>query len=172
MLATTPSQTVGPYFRIGLCERPAAEVVSQGAPEAFQLRGRVLDGAGEPVSDALVEVWTADAEGRYRADFGWGRCGTDEQGRYAFSLAKPGRVPDSAGGLQAPHVSLLVFARGLLKPILTRMYVPDEDANREDRVLQAVDPDRRATLVAVPAAGELELDVRLQGERETVFFAV
>jgi protocatechuate 3,4-dioxygenase alpha subunit len=135
-------------------------------PDGIRVTGRVLDGAGEPVSDAMVEVWQADEEGRYRADFGWGRSGCDHDGRYSFSTCKPGRVEG-----QAPHLTMMVFARGLLKPVLTRMYFPDEEeANAADRVLAGVDDP--STLVARDAAGDLEFDISLQGERETVFFAV
>jgi protocatechuate 3,4-dioxygenase alpha subunit len=159
----TPSQTVGPYFSLGLLDRPANELV----PGGLRVTGRVLDGAGEPVPDAMVEIWQADDEGRYRPDFGWGRSGCDQDGRYSFVTCKPGAV-----GGQAPHLTMMVFARGLLKPVLTRMYFPDEeDANAADRILSAV--ESASTLVARPAGdGELEFDVRLQGDGETVFFAV
>jgi protocatechuate 3,4-dioxygenase, alpha subunit len=113
-----------------------------------------------------VEIWQADEDGRYRADFGWGRSGCDEDGRYSFVTCKPGRV---AG--QAPHLTVLVFARGLLKPVLTRMYFSDEeDANAEDNVLSAVD-DPSSLLARASEAG-FEFDIRLQGDGETVFFAV
>jgi protocatechuate 3,4-dioxygenase, alpha subunit len=156
----TPSQTVGPYFTLGLLD--ANELVVDG----LRITGRVLDGAGEPVLDAIVEIWQADEEGRYRPDFGWGRSGCDAGGRYSFTTCKPGSVDG-----QAPHLTMLVFARGLLKPVLTRMYFPDEEeANARDPVLSAVDDP--TTLVARPVADGLEFDVRLQGDGETVFFAV
>jgi protocatechuate 3,4-dioxygenase alpha subunit len=158
----TPSQTVGPYFSLGLLEPPANELV----PGGLTVTGRVLDGAGEPVPDAMVEIWQADEDGRYRGDFGWGRSGCNEDGRYAFVTCKPGRVED-----QAPHLTMMVFARGLLKPVLTRMYFPDEEeANARDAVLSALDD--ASTLVARPTGDGLEFDIRLQGEAETVFFAV
>jgi protocatechuate 3,4-dioxygenase, alpha subunit len=158
----TPSQTVGPYFSLGLLDPPANELV----PDGIRITGRVLDGAGDPVPDAMVEIWQADEEGRYRPDFGWGRSGCDEDGRYSFVTLKPGAV-----ARQAPHLTVMVFARGLLKPVLTRMYFPDEDdANAEDRILSAV--DHPSTLVARAIDGGLEFDIRLQGEGETVFFAV
>jgi protocatechuate 3,4-dioxygenase, alpha subunit len=158
----TPSQTVGPYFSLGLLDPPANELV----PGGLRITGRVVDGAGEPVPDAVVEIWQADEDGRYRADFGWGRSGCDEEGRYSFVTCKPGRV---AG--QAPHLTVLVFARGLLKPVLTRMYFPDEeDANAEDHVLSAVDD--ASSLVARASDEGFEFDIRLQGDGETVFFAV
>ena len=162
---STPSQTVGPFFSFGLCERPNADLVADGT----RIVGRVYDGAGEPVPDAMVEIWQADADGRYRGDFGWGRSGTDAEGRFAFTTVKPGAVDG-----QAPHVVVLVFARGLLKPVLTRMYFPDEaEANSADPVLGSIDdPDARATLVAEPVDGALRFDIRLQGPGETAFFAV
>jgi protocatechuate 3,4-dioxygenase, alpha subunit len=126
----------------------------------------VLDGAGEPVPDAIVEIWQADEEGRYRADFGWGRSGCDEEARFTFVTSKPGPVDG-----QAPHLTMMVFARGLLKPVLTRVYFPDEeDANRGDPVLSGIDEPRR--LVARAVGDHLEFDVHLQGDDETVFFAL
>jgi protocatechuate 3,4-dioxygenase alpha subunit len=170
----TPSQTVGPFFSFGLCARPSSELVDPDAEGAVRIRGRVLDGAGEPVNDALVEIWQADAEGRYGAGFGWGRCGTDTEGRYSFVTANPGPVSGPDGRTQAPHLTVLVFARGLLKPVLTRMYFPDEEeANASDPVLSAVpDAAGRATLVAQPDGGGLRFDVRLQGEGQTTFFTI
>jgi protocatechuate 3,4-dioxygenase alpha subunit len=158
----TPSQTVGPYFSLGLLEPAANELV----PDGIRITGRVLDGAGEPVPDALVEIWQADEEGRYRPEFGWGRSGCDAEGRYSFLTRKPGAVDG-----QAPHLTVMVFARGLLKPVLTRMYFPDElAANGNDPVLAALDDD--STLVARATHDGLEFDIRLQGEAETVFFGV
>jgi protocatechuate 3,4-dioxygenase, alpha subunit len=158
----TPSQTVGPYFSLGLLDRAADEVV----PGGLRISGRVLDGAGEPVPDAVVEIWQADEDGRYRPDFGWGRSGCDEEGRYSFVTRKPGPVDG-----QAPHLTVMVFARGLLKPVLTRMYFPDEQAaNADDPVLAALDDG--TSLVARRTDDGLEFDIRLQGEAETVFFAV
>jgi protocatechuate 3,4-dioxygenase alpha subunit len=152
MIEPTPSQTVGPFFALGL--KPHA------GDGGLRLEGRVLDGAGDGVSDALVELW--------HVDVGWARSATDAEGRYAFRIEKPGAIDG-----QAPHVTMLVFARGLLKPVLTRMYFPDEeDANAQDRVLQGVPEERRATLVAQAANGALRFDVQLQGDDETVFFAV
>jgi protocatechuate 3,4-dioxygenase alpha subunit len=116
----------------------------------------------------MVEIWQADAEGRYRGDFGWGRSGTDEEGRFAFTTVKPGAVDG-----QAPHLVVLVFARGLLKPVLTRMYFPDEaEANERDAVLGSVPEEQRATLVAQARDDALEFDVHLQGDRQTAFFAL
>ena len=158
----TPSQTVGPYFSLGLLDRAADELV----PGGLRISGRVIDGAGEPVPDAMVEIWHADEDGRYRPDFGWGRSGCDEEGRYSFVTRKPGPVDG-----QAPHLTVMVFARGLLKPVLTRMYFPDEQAaNADDPVLAALEDG--SSLVARRTDDGLEFDIRLQGEAETVFFAV
>jgi protocatechuate 3,4-dioxygenase alpha subunit len=168
----TPSQTVGPFFSFGLLAADASELVPRDAPDAVTLSGRVLDGEGDPVPDAMVELWQADEQGRYRPDFGWGRSGTDAEGRYSFLTRKPGRVRDDEGGLQAPHLSLLVFARGLLKPVRTRVYFPDEAANGDDRVLAALPEDDRTTLIARARNGGLEFDVRLQGDAQTTFFTV
>lgn len=156
----TPSQTVGPYFALGLLD--SNELVADG----IRITGRVLDGAGEPVSDAVVEIWQADEDGTYRGDFGWGRSGSDDEGRYSFVTCKPGSVDG-----QAPHLTVLVFARGLLKPLLTRMYFPDEEAaNAADRVLSAADDP--APLVARATDDGLEFDIRLQGDAAAVFFTV
>ncbi len=168
----TPSQTVGPFFSFGLLAADASQMVPADAPGAVSLSGRVLDGEGEPVSDAMVEIWQADEDGNYRPDFGWGRSGTDGEGRYSFVTRKPGRVADPDGGTQAPHLSMLVFARGLLKPVRTRVYFPGEAANDEDRVLSALADDDRATLIAREGDGSLEFDVRLRGDGQTTFFAV
>ena len=152
-LGITPSQTVGPYLHIGLPESREA------APGGVRVSGLVLDGAGEPVPDALVEAW--DASGAFA------RSDTRDGGRYELVVAKPARFGD-----QAPHLDVGVFARGLLKRVVTRLYFPDEaEANAADPVLAAVDPGRRSTLVAVPGAdGSLRFDIRLQGDGETVFF--
>jgi protocatechuate 3,4-dioxygenase, alpha subunit len=159
----TPSQTVGPFFWNALCERPGNELARDG----IRIAGRVFDGAAEPVPDAMVEIWQAGADGAYRSDFGWGRCGTDRDGAYSFATIKPGRVGD-----QAPHLEVLVFARGLLKPVLTRMYFPGEPANAADPVLVGLAEAERATLVGTPDGDGIRFDVRLQGDRQTVFFAL
>jgi protocatechuate 3,4-dioxygenase alpha subunit len=172
-LARTPSQTVGPFFDFGLCARPSYDLVEAGAPGAIRIEGSLLDGAGAPVPDGLVEIWQADAAGRYDVSFGWGRCQTDDGGRFAFTTVKPGAVQEAGGSVQAPHVSVLCFARGLLKPVLTRLYFPEEsEANAADRVLGAIaDAGERATLVARAAGpGRYAFDVTLQGEGQTVFF--
>jgi protocatechuate 3,4-dioxygenase alpha subunit len=173
-VAATPSQTVGPFFWFGLCARPCSELVEPEQPGALRVFGSVLDGAGEPIPDAMVEIWQADEAGTYRGDFGWGRCGTDAGGRFSFVTVKPGRVAGANAEPQAPHLVVLVFARGLLKPVLTRMYFPDEpEANAGDPVLAAIDdPGARGTLIAAEAADGLRFDVRLQGDGQTTFFAL
>jgi protocatechuate 3,4-dioxygenase alpha subunit len=171
MAAETPSQTVGPYFALGLFAHEAAEVVPPESDGAIRLRGRVRDGEGTAVSDAMVEVWQADEEGRYRPDFGWARSATDGEGAYSLVIVKPGRVADENGGRQAPHLTVLVFARGLLKPVLTRMYFPDEEeANAEDPVLAVLEDP--SSLVARRTDAGLTFDIGLQGDGETVFFSV
>ena len=182
---TTPSATVGPYLAIGLTWDDGPHVVEPGTPGAIWLRGAVVDGNGDPVPDALVETWQADPDGRFdhpddprgaapRPGFrGFGRSQTVGAGEYAICTLKPGRVPDGAGGLQAPHVDVSVFARGLLDRIVTRIYFADEaEANAEDPVLRSVPEDRRGTLVARSTDDGYRLDIRLQGDGETVFFAV
>jgi protocatechuate 3,4-dioxygenase, alpha subunit len=187
-LAPTPSQTVGPFFRLGLPDQGRCELVSPGDPHAVRLSGTVFDGEGEPVPDALLEIWQANRAGRYahpedtREQIaledgfeGFGRCATDAQGRYEFVTVKPGPVPGPGGRLQAPHIQVSVFARGLLKRLATRVYFPGEvDANGADPVLGSIDdPDERATLVAQEEAdGALRFDIHLQGDRETAFFVV
>lgn len=172
--AVTPSQTVGPFFAIGLPWAQGPDVVPAGTPGACWLRGRVLDGAGEPVPDALVETWQCDVAGRFAPPGfrGFGRCPTDSAGRWAVRTLKPGRVPAADGPAHAPHVDLTVFARGLLAHVTTRLYFPDEaQANAADPVLAALDPDRRGTLVASATDDGYAFDIHLQGPDETVFLA-
>jgi protocatechuate 3,4-dioxygenase, alpha subunit len=176
-MGTTPSQTVGPFFAIELPFGDGPHVVREGTDDAIWLRGRVLDGAGEPVPDALVESWQADPTGEFGGDFrGFGRAGTDEDGRWAILTLKPGPVQAPAGHddrPQAPHVDLAVFARGLLHQVVTRLYFADEaQANAADPVLAGLDEQARASLVAQRVADGYELDIHLQGPRETTFFAV
>lgn len=182
--AVTPSQTVGPFFAIGLTWPGGPRVVPDGTPGALRIHGQVLDGAGQPVPDALIETWQADPDGRFThpddprgagADGfrGFGRCPTDDLGRYEIHTVKPGPLPAPAGAAtEAPHLTVSVFARGLLDRLVTRVYFPDEPgANATDPVLSAItDPQDRASLVAVADGGGLRFDIRLQGERETVFF--
>lgn len=165
LLPPTPAQTIGPFFHIGLDAPGTEELVPPDHPGAMRIHGRVLDGAGDPVDDALIEVW--DAEGSR-----FGRRATDAQGRYHFLAVKP--LGGSAGGVpgEAPHLNVSVFARGLLNRLVTRIYFPDEEgANAADPVLSRIaDPDARATLVARAESGSLRFDIHLQGEQETVFF--
>jgi protocatechuate 3,4-dioxygenase alpha subunit len=183
----TPSQTSGPYLEIGLLGGPITNrLVDESDPRAIHISGVLLDGAGEPIPDGLVEIWQANAAGRYAhpADereeipleegfIGFGRSGTVGGGRFELVTVKPGRVPWVDGRLQAPHLLVGVFARGLLKRVATRMYFPDEEAaNAEDPVLLALEPEERATLVAREEDGRLRFDIVLQGAGETTFFAV
>lgn len=186
-LRPTASQTVGPFFKIGLPDDGRAELVPPDDPDALRLGGVVLDGAGQPVDDALIEIWQANRAGRYahpedsRAGIpledgfdGFGRCATDQDGLYGFVTVKPGSVPGPEGDMQAPHIEVSVFARGLLKRLATRVYFPDEtEANEADPVLSSIeDPAQRSTLVAQPEDGSLRFDIRLQGDGETTFFSV
>jgi protocatechuate 3,4-dioxygenase alpha subunit len=176
----TPSQTVGPFFGFALPYSGDHEVVPPGTPGAVRVEGQVIDGGGEPVPDALVEVWQAGPDGVYAAPNagngfgGFGRCRTDAEGAFRFVTVKPGPTPASDGRSQAPHLNVTVFARGLLRHLVTRMYFPDEPAaNDSDPVLALItDPAARATLVAHDEAGVLRFDVHLQGDQETVFFAL
>src|SRR5262245_21918395 len=175
-LGLTPSQTAGPYLPIGLLrELVPTALVDPADPRAIPVRGRLLDGAGEGVRDGMVELWQADDAGRYGTEAfrGFGRSGTDDDGRFAFVTLKPGRVPWPEGGLQAPHIAVGVMARGLLKRVVTRLYFPDEtEANDADPVLAALSASQRETLVAVPDDDGLRFDIRLQGAPQTTFFAV
>ena len=176
-LGPTPSQTVGPFFGFALLDHVGNELVTPDAVGAVRIEGLVIDGDGAPVPDAMVEIWQADPEGRYAdADedgfTGFGRCGTD-RGGFSFVTVKPGRVPGTNGELQAPHLVVAVFARGLLRHLVTRMYFPDEaEANASDPLLAALDEAERATLIAAPDGEGLRFDIRLQGEGQTVFLAV
>lgn len=185
-LHTTASQTVGPYLHIGLTWLITDNLVAPGVTGTpITLQGRITDGDGKPVNDAIVEIWQANSHGRYAhpddtrdlllepAWKGFGRLPTDEDGRFRFTTVKPGRVPGPTGALQAPHINVTIFMRGLLKHLTTRVYFDGDTANADDAVLQAVPAARRATLLARPTSGgaqALNWDVRLQGEGETVFF--
>jgi protocatechuate 3,4-dioxygenase alpha subunit len=182
-LQTTPSQTVGPFFAIGLPWPDGPYVVEDGTPGAIWLEGFVLDGAGDPVPDAMVETWQADPDGRFNhpddprgagGDFrGFGRAACDDDGRWRILTLKPGAVPGPEGTTQSPHIDVSIFARGLLNRVVTRIYFADEEeANAEDPVLAGLDGAQRATLVAQPTDGGYQHDFRLQGEGETVFFSV
>jgi protocatechuate 3,4-dioxygenase alpha subunit len=190
---TTPSQTVGPYLGLGLPWGDGPHAVRAGTPGAVRLHGYVLDGNGDPIPDAMIETWQADPgggfdhvehrpdatgdEGAYPGFRGFGRSDTAPDGEYAITTLKPGRVPWPAPGgaqpaLQAPHVDVSVFARGMLHRVVTRLYFADEAAaNAQDPLLCSVDPERRDTLIARPDGdGGYRLDIRLQGPDETVFF--
>jgi protocatechuate 3,4-dioxygenase alpha subunit len=181
---TTPSATVGPYLSIGLTWDDGAHVVAPDTEGAIWLRGAVYDGNGDVVPDAMVETWQADPDGRfdhpddprgasaYPGFRGFGRAQT-VTGEYEICTLKPGRLPDGDGGLQAPHIDVSLFARGLLDRVVTRIYFADEaEANAEDAVLRGLSAEQRRTLIAEPTDDGYRLDFYLQGDRETVFFAV
>lgn len=181
----TPSQTVGPFFHLGLIRGGGNDLLrDQTRGQRILIRGRVIDGNGDPVSDAMLEIWQADAGGIYRHPgdprypdsdphfHGFGRAATNEHGEYLIKTVKPG--PSPANG-DAPHINLRVFARGMLIHATTRLYFADEPANQADPVLTAIeDAERRQTLIAERQQGEdlatYRFDLRLQGDRETVFF--
>lgn len=187
----TASQTVGPFFHVGLA-RPELADLTRGGPkgEIIHIEGQVRDGDGTPIPDAMLEIWQANAAGKYdhpedRQDkprdpnfVGFGRCFTDAQGRYRFVTVRPGAVPGRGNALQAPHIMMTVFARGLLKHLVTRIYFADRQAaNEADPILSKIeDPAARRTLIAQPVGGasppSFRFDVVLQGEGETTFFDI
>ncbi|HEX5477940.1 MAG TPA: protocatechuate 3,4-dioxygenase subunit alpha [Burkholderiales bacterium] len=183
-LYATGSQTVGPDLHIGLTWLVTPRIAgARVAGERVTIQGRLLDGDGAGVDDGMIETWQANAQGRYahpedrqrkplqRGFRGFGRIPTDARGAFRFSTVKPGRVPGPGGKLQAPHLVVTVFMRGLLKHLATRIYFPDEPANAQDPVLKLVPAARRPTLIARrKAKGLLEWNVILQGRDETVFF--
>jgi protocatechuate 3,4-dioxygenase alpha subunit len=192
----TPSQTVGPYFAYGLTPNGKYDwndafnnnlVTPDTSGERIRVEGTVFDGDGVPVPDCMLEIWQADAQGRFsdpqdkralpNTSFkGFGRIGTDAKGGYAFDTIKPGVVPDPDGKPQAPHILLAVFARGMLLHNYSRIYFDGEAANAADPVLALVPAERRSTLIATrqPGSGNAiyRFDVHLQGDNETVFFDV
>ena len=192
----TPSQTVGPYFAYGLTPTGKYEwndaftnnlITPDTSGERIRVEGKVFDGDCAVVPDCMLEIWHADAQGRFsdpqdkralpNSSFrGFGRCGTDATGGYAFETIKPGSVPDPDGKPQAPHILLAVYARGMLLHLYTRIYFDGEAANANDSVLALVPADRRATLIAKSKTGAgnpvYTLDIHLQGDNETVFFDV
>jgi protocatechuate 3,4-dioxygenase alpha subunit len=195
MPGITPSQTVGPYFHYGLTPRDYdfSElfgnnlVTPDASGERIRIEGRVIDGDGQGINDSLVEIWQADSAGRYahpadrralpNASFkGFGRCDTDKNGAYSFDTVKPGAVPGPNGALQAPHISVIVFSRGMLRHVYTRIYFSDEAKNDADPILAAVPAERRETLIAKRADRNghavYTFDIRLQGDGETVFFDI
>lgn len=187
----TPSQTVGPFFHdCLLCTELQRNVLatSDAIGERIRVEGRVLDGEGQAVPDAVLEIWQANHDGRYRnhadpsdlldSDFsGFGRTGTDPEGAYWFETIKPGPVAWDGNTLQSPHICVAVFARGLLNHLYTRIYFADAPANADDPVLRCVPVERRSTLLAQPAGNSAahvgyHFDIVLQGSGETVFFNI
>jgi protocatechuate 3,4-dioxygenase, alpha subunit len=200
----TPSQTVGPFFAYGLTPKGRCQWDPNGSyswketvgdnlitPDAsgqkIRIEGRITDGDGLPINDAMLEIWQADAQGRYanprdtralpNTQFkGFGRSVTDANGVFSFDTIKPGAVPGPGGKQQAPHIVVMVFSRGMLRQVHTRLYFDDEAANGSDPILALVPEDRRGTLIAhKEMRGDLAVyrfDVRVQGENETVFFDV
>jgi protocatechuate 3,4-dioxygenase alpha subunit len=193
MLYATPWQTVGPYLHIGLTWLNTDNLVGEGGQQAsgqrITVEGVLIDANGKPIPDGMVEIWQANAHGRYNhpedtrdlpleAGFrGFGRTPTDEKGGFRFRTIKPGRVPGTDGRLQAPHIAVSVFARGMLRRLATRIYFPDEAANVDDAVLAQVPAARRSTLVARKEGGDVyRFNIVVQGEAlgqgETVFFDI
>jgi len=201
----TPSQTVGPYFAYGLAphsrcnwspdqkvydwkETVGANLVTPDATgEKIRVEGRVTDGDGLPINDAMIEIWQADSQGRYASPTdkrartnalfkGFGRSATDKDGVYSFDTIKPGAVPGPNGKQQAPHIVVCIYSRGMLRQVYTRLYFSDEAANAGDAILALVPEDRRGTLIAHKESSEgrtvYRFDIRMQGENETVFFDI
>jgi len=168
MTELTPSQTVGPFLHIGLPWPDGPFAASPDTPDAIAIEGRLIDGAGNPVPDGLIETWQVASNGHR----GFGRCATDQDGWYRIITVRPDPQPDRAGAVEAPHLDVSVFSRGLLHHLVTRLYFPDATENAADPVLSAVPEDRRATLVATAIDGGYRFDIVLQGDGETVFFDV
>jgi protocatechuate 3,4-dioxygenase alpha subunit len=176
MTHATASQTAGPYWH--MIDFPEwADLLRADGPNAgaagarIVLTGRITDGSGAVVPDAMVEIWQADPEGRYDSGFhGFGRCASDAEGFYRFVTVKPGAVPGPGNSTQAPHIVITIFARGLMAGVTTRAYFAGDAGLADDPVLTLAPSDRRATMVAQhDGAGTWRLDIRLQGEGETVF---
>jgi protocatechuate 3,4-dioxygenase alpha subunit len=201
----TPSQTVGPYFAYGLAphsrcdwspdrtiydwkETVGANLVTPDATgEKIRIEGRVTDGDGLPINDAMIEIWQADSQGRYASPRdtrarpntqfkGFGRSATDKDGAYSFDTVKPGAVPGPNGKTQAPHIVVCIYSRGMLRQVYTRLYFSDEAANDADPILALVPQDRRGTLIAHKESSKgqtlYRFDIRVQGANETVFFDI
>ena len=200
----TPSQTVGPFFAYGLTPQGRCQWDPNGSyswkntvssdlitPDAtgtrIRIEGRVIDGDGKAINDAMLEIWQADAQGRYASPAdsrarsnalfkGFGRSATDKEGVYAFDTIKPGPVPGPNGANQAPHIVVCIYSRGMLRQVYTRLYFPDEAANAADPILALVPAERRGTLIAhKEMRGEqpvYRFDIRVQGDNETVFFDI
>jgi protocatechuate 3,4-dioxygenase, alpha subunit len=188
-LTATPSQTVGPFYHFALDRPEWSDLTVDGAKgEKIRIEGRILDGEGAVCPDAFLEIWQADSSGKYdhpedtqdkKADAkfrGFGRASADVQGVYRFTTIKPGQVPGPGNTLQAPHINVTVFARGLLKHLVTRIYFADHaEANEADPLLSSIDdPAVRRTIIAEKTNGAgiptYRFDVILQGEGETAFF--
>jgi protocatechuate 3,4-dioxygenase alpha subunit len=200
----TPSQTVGPYFAYGLAphsrchwapsdiydwkETVGANLVTADATgEKIRVEGRITDGDGMPINDAMIEIWQADAQGRYASPRdnrarpntqfkGFGRSATDKDGAYSFDTIKPGAVPGPNGKQQAPHIVVCIYSRGMLRQVYTRLYFSDEAGNGADAILALVPAERRGTLIAHKESRKgqtvYRFDIRVQGENETVFFDI
>jgi protocatechuate 3,4-dioxygenase, alpha subunit len=185
-LRATTSQTVGPFFTVGLTRMNQTDLVGPGVSgERVTIEGRVFDGDGAPIPDAMIEIWQANSHGKYNHPedeqdkpidpgfSGYGRIPTDESGRFSFTTIKPGAVPGPGGKMQAPHIAVSIFMRGLLRRLVTRIYFPDEPGNEGDFALNLVEAARRGTLFARKVGGRegvLEWNVVTQGADETVFF--
>lgn len=190
-LPQTPWQTVGPFFHYALpWEGGETLIGSNPAGEKILIRGQVLDAEGNPIPDALIEIWQANSAGHYAHPddtqrektpdshfVGFGRCPTDADGMFSFYTIRPGAVPGPGNSQQAPHIAIGVFGRGLLRRLVTRLYFPESELNANDPILAYVEPERVETLIAVREADRTDIasykfDIRLQGDRETVFFNV
>jgi protocatechuate 3,4-dioxygenase alpha subunit len=189
-LLATPSQTVGPFFSIGLDRLNNADLAVPNLPgERITISGRILDGDNQPVPDAFLEIWQADASGNYAQDnaseqqqiqqnsaprfSGFARIPTNDLGEFHFATIKPGSVPGPHDHPQAPHLAVNLFMRGLLKHLVTRLYFPNDPGNTSDHILNLIDPARRSALIAIPSAinpNAFEWNIHLQGPNETVFF--
>jgi protocatechuate 3,4-dioxygenase alpha subunit len=183
-LFVTSSQTVGPYLRIGFLPLVTADMAPAGtAGERITVRGRIVDGEAKPISDGVLEIWQADAQGRYAhpedggavqaaAFRGFGRILTGSGGAFEFATIRPGPVAGPNGTRQAPHLAVTVFMRGMLSHLFTRMYFPGEPLNATDPVLLSVPAERRETLIATvaPDKSSVEWNIVSQGQAETVFF--
>jgi protocatechuate 3,4-dioxygenase, alpha subunit len=201
MSEITPSQTVGPFFAYGLTPKGRAQwdpnghyawketvgdnlVTPDATGEKIRIEGCIRDGDGQPINDAMIEIWQADAQGRYASASdtrarpntqfkGFGRSATNKEGLFGFATVKPGAVPGPKGAMQAPHIVVAIFSRGMLRQVYTRLYFSDEQANAKDSILALVPADRRETLIAKKRAdGVYRFDIHMQGANETVFFEV
>lgn len=201
MSEITPSQTVGPFFAYGLTPKGRCQWDPNGhyswketvgdnliTPDAtgqkIRIEGQIVDGDGVPINDAMIEIWQADAQGRYASPRdsrarpntqfkGFGRSATDKNGMFGFATVKPGAVPGPKGASQAPHIVIAIYSRGMLRQVYTRLYFADEQAaNETDPVLKLVPADRRGTLIAKKQGDAYRFDIRMQGDNETVFFEV